>query len=190
MGADTRLGQAVFQPIVCRAAARPEPFARQARCRSESSHRACSAAFNSSRMARLICPYTLRIPGSSWPSRSDLSTSAIWSSSIQVLCPCRRPWGVRPVLSGSHDAIARSSPGSWPDRAPVPIRLVRYDHLVRAARKRSSADLTASRARVADESCHAAAGRRNEWLTRFDRRPRRERGARVQATGVNQYRSR
>jgi hypothetical protein len=65
-----------------------------ARWRSDSSQRACSVAFSSPRMAGLTCPYTPRMPGSSWPGRSDLRTSGVadeardTTASISLLtCP-------------------------------------------------------------------------------------------------------
>lgn len=94
--------------------------ARRARSRREFSQRCWSALLSLARIAGLTCPYTARIPGSSWPSRSDLSTSAIWSSSIHVLRPCRRPWGVSLRLTGSHEARMMSSPGGCPEPGQRP----------------------------------------------------------------------
>ena len=42
------------------------------------------------------------------------------SSSIQVWWPCRRPCGVKPVSTGSHDATDRSAAGGCPDPSQRP----------------------------------------------------------------------
>ena len=57
------------------------------------------------------------MPGTSWPIRSDWRTYRTPRSSSQVWCPWRSPCGVRPVRSGSQDAMGAGSAGRLPDPA-------------------------------------------------------------------------
>jgi hypothetical protein len=80
-----------------------------ARLRRDSSQRACSACFRSSRILSETWAYSPRIPGTWWPRRCSARISGIPSSAIQVLWLCLSPWGVRPGLIGSQQVSGVSS---------------------------------------------------------------------------------
>jgi len=61
-------------------------------------------AHHPSRMRSLMWLESPRIPGTSWPIRSDCRTYGIPASSIQVWRPWRKPCAVSPGRMGSHVA--------------------------------------------------------------------------------------
>ena len=156
------------QPIACRADGRPNlPLAGRGALASPPSGLVAQLSTLPALPGWADMPVYPRIPGPSCPSRSDLSTSAIWSWSIQVLCPCRRPCGVRPVLTGNQEATTRSSPVLFRSRSTDSCPPCEPRPCCPGGTGTPPTDRAAARTRVADESRNAAPGWRNERLTGF-----------------------
>ena len=131
------------------------------------------------------------MPGTSCPIRSALRTSAIRSSSIQVWWPCRRPCGVKPVSTGSHEASARSAAGNSPDPSQRPAPALCAMTLP-SSRRGHARPQTAHRpvCGVADQADDTPAGRRLECVAWHGRRPWRHRPTRERRGRVHQDRHR